>query len=142
MGTNWIVIAMMCRKKKYKIKEIKRCLREKRISEVLREGERKKERKTVRSSITVDLSPYRIFEIRVRVTSSGRISLITRQENTSTPERKSYLILHKVQGAMLALTFSYTASHFRITKNNRELRSSQVTEFHIRWIPRQRKEKI
>lgn len=67
--------------KKYKIKEIKRCLREKRISEVLRE--REKEGKTVRSSITVDLSPYRIFEIRVRVTSSGRISLITRQENTS-----------------------------------------------------------
>lgn len=63
--------------KKYKIKEIKRRLREKRISEVLQEKEREREKETVRSSITVDLSPYRIFEIRVRVTLSGRISLIT-----------------------------------------------------------------
>lgn len=75
----------MCRRKKNKIKEIKRCLREK--SELVKFYEKGREREKggmVQSSITADLSPYRIFEIRARVTSSGRISLITRQENTST----------------------------------------------------------
>lgn len=69
------LIAAWCvsEKKKYiKIKEIKWRLREKRINEVLERRKKKKERKGEREengtdpSITADLSPYRIFEIRAR----------------------------------------------------------------------------
>lgn len=107
------------------------------------EKREREERKTVRFSITADPCLYRIFEIRVRVTSSGRISLIARQENIRarrTPGRESYLILHKIQGAMIALTFSYTASRFHRVCNGRnpELRSMRVIEFRIRRTPRQR----
>lgn len=107
------------------------------------EKREREERKTVRFSITADPCLYRIFEIRVRVTSSGRISLIARQENIRarrTPGRESYLILHKIQGAMIALTFSYTASRFHCVcnGNNPELRSMRVIEFRIRRTPRQR----
>lgn len=121
------LIAAWCvsEKKKYiKIKEIKWRLREKRINEVLerrKKKEREKERKRGKRYRSLDncrpFSLSNIWNTRSRVTSSRKnFSYRARKYERAAPRRagvrKSYLILHKIQGATSALTFSYTASRF------------------------------